>query len=814
MSSRVLISYHPYSATDPGIPGKQIGHWPCSWISLPEIGDEPHTAAYRLRFRSAKQETVRIHVSADERYVLFLDGCLLGRGPERGAPDCWFFETYDLDLAPGEHVLAARAWYMGEKLRPTAQMSVHPGFILSPEGDDETIKRLGTGRAPWEGKRLSGYSLLKPVNAWGTGACTCLRPEACDRDHEQGGGEGWAPVETGLPGFHPELKQVNVPRSHLLHPAPLPPMMYEPRRIGTVRFIEQPDTADPFELTRRQVLERNAIEQEKAAWTALLHKGKPLTIARGTRRRVLVDLDDYYCAYPVLTASGGAGATIHLEWAESLYHELKTTWDAPPTFIYGRSKGNRDEISGKYFVGERDTFLPDGGPDRVYEPLWWQAGRYVQWVIQTADEPLTLDAFELRETRYPMQAESSFECDDPGFMAALPLMQRALLTGAHECYFDCPYYEQLMYLGDTRLEALVTAGLTHDSRLPEKAIRMFNISRRSDGLPQGRFPSDHFIILRLFSLYWTNMIYDYACWQNNLPLVRSWMPPLRNVLDVWWSFKDDNGSIRSPGSWNFVDWTNAPGWVRHAPPGGGDGFCAVVNWHLIYSLTRAAELEDCVGEPEMAQLHRRRAQELADAAVRLFWNEERGLFADDPSHDYFSEHAQCFALLSGLTDPARTRRIEQALGAGDGIVKATIYFSHYYLEVCRMLERMDWFSERLNIWRALPGIGMKTTYEMPDPTRSDNHGWGAHPIYHAFATLLGIRPASPGYRSVQIKPQLGWLTAARGKAVHPDGFIEADFRKSGDVVSGTVSLPDGIGGTLEANGQTFHLKPGVKNFQF
>jgi hypothetical protein len=229
---------------------------------------------------------------------------------------------------------------------------------------------------------------------------------------------------------------------------------------------------------------------------------------------------------------------------------------------------------------------------------------------------------------------------------------------------------------------------------------------------------------------------------------------------------------------------------------------------------RAAELEEYTGEPEMAKLHRRRATELAAVAIKLFWNKKKGLFADDLSQKYFSEHTQCFALLSGLVSKTHQKQIEKALETESGIAKATIFFSHYYFELCNLLGRMDWFSKRLNIWRELPGLGMKTTYEMPGDSRSDNHGWGSHPLYHSFATLLGIRPASMGYRSVHIKPQLGWLTKASGKAIHPDGFIKASFRKDGDKITGKISLPKGLGGILEVNGKKIRLAPGVKNFVF
>jgi len=812
MNKRVFLSEHPYPECGDGNP-LGAGNWPCAWISLQDNGFAPQVAAYRLKFQVEKEETVRIHVSADERYVLYLDGERIGQGPERGAPHWWFFESYDLDLAVGEHTLVARTWFMGPGLRPEAQMSVHPGFILSAEGD--WIDRIGTGNAAWEGKHLPGYEFIKPTNAWGSGANLTIHADQFVWEHEKGEGKNWKPVEAHSPGFHPDFKEVAVEPAHIMQPATLPPMMHEKRRIGTVRFIEEINSVEKNKLADRTLLPKNDREAEKSEWNSLLQEGRPLEIPAHSWRRILIDLENYYCAYHTLKTSGGKGASIRVDWAESLYHELKTDWDAPPTFIYGRPKGNRDEILNKYFIGEGDLFLPDGEKNRTFEPLWWQAGRYIQFIIETTDQPLVLDDFYFHETRYPLKNETSFLSDDEAFQTVLPIMERALQTNAHETYFDCPYYEQLMYTGDTRLETLVTYSITADSRLPEKALRMFDVSRWHNGLTQGRYPSEKWVDLPPFALYWTNMVHDYALWRNNRDLVRTYLPGVRAVLDGWYRHKMPNGKIQSPGNWNFVDWVQHDGWDENGiPPGGQNGLSSILNWHLIYSLIRAAELEDFVGEPEMAQLQRRRATELAAVTVELFWNEKKGLFSDDVAQEHYSEHAQCFALLSGLVDRFRRKRIEQALTSENDMARATIYFSHYYLETCQLLGRMDLFFERIDkIWKKLPEIGMKTTYEMPGDSRSDNHAWGSHPIYHSFASILGIRPSAMGYRKVHIKPQLGPLNEVSGKAIHPNGFIEASFQREGKKLTGEISLPEGIGGTLEINGETIRLECGAKNFK-
>ena len=67
--------------------------------------DQTAVVAYRLKFTLSKAAVIRAHVSADQRYELFVDGVRVGRGSERGDRQNWFFESYDLDVPAGERQL-------------------------------------------------------------------------------------------------------------------------------------------------------------------------------------------------------------------------------------------------------------------------------------------------------------------------------------------------------------------------------------------------------------------------------------------------------------------------------------------------------------------------------------------------------------------------------------------------------------------------------------------------------------------------------------------------------------------------------------
>ena len=788
MTSRIIISQDPFISYNSDKTWRERGLWPCQWITCPEAGTPPFVTAYRLHFtldEATATAVIPIHVTADERYELYLDGVQIGRGSERGDANNWFYESYELTAVPGAHVLAARVWSLGPK-RPIAQMSVRPGFLLCAEGEWHDL--LSTGTAAWQAKRLVGYQFETSQRVYWRGARIKVDGTQFPWGFEKGVGDGW---QTAVPGEQAVGRVVDYTwhNIHRLQPATLPPMLDKEVRTGQVRHVAATDTAVPIHAAVN-------LPEEQPAWQTLLTTPQSsIIIPPNTRRRILFDLENYYCLYPELLVSGGAGSQIQLHSAESLYLNPNTD-----------EKGHRDEIEGKRFVGIGDRFLPDGGDNRQFDTLWWQAGRYWELAIETAASALTIHRLTMRETRYPLEMESAFEASDGRLQTIMPMLERSMQMCSHETFYDAPYYEELMYAGDTRLEMLITYIMSHDDRLPRKAIRMYDSSRASSGLTQARYPSWETQVIPPFALYWVMMLHDYAYWRDDPAFVRRYLPGMRATLEAFQRFMDDDGLLSAPEGWNFMDWH--PSWAAGIPPEALDGRNGMFNWLLAYTLTLAADLESKVGEPELAQLWQRRAVNLAQRATAAFFDESRGLLAEDEAKQVFTEHSQVLALLSGLLNIPHHAQVADGLLQAPDLLRATYYFSYYLFETYRLLGKTDAFLNRLQAWHILPDCGLKTTIEQPEPTRSDCHAWAAHPLFHYFTTILGIRPGSLGFRTVDILPQLGSLDWAAGEMMHPQGKISIRIKPANNVLRAVICLPNVLTGKLFLGEQMFPLGGG------
>jgi len=137
--------------------------WEAHWINVP---NEPLHDYGVYQFRKtftlpSKPASFIIHVSADNRYKLFVNGKFVSLGPARGDIFHWNFETVDIApyLQNGKNAIAAIVWNYGD-MRPEAQISYQTGFIL--QGNSEAEKMINTDKT-WKCRRDNSYAAKEPI---------------------------------------------------------------------------------------------------------------------------------------------------------------------------------------------------------------------------------------------------------------------------------------------------------------------------------------------------------------------------------------------------------------------------------------------------------------------------------------------------------------------------------------------------------------------------------------------------------------------------------------------------------------------------
>ncbi|MFA9479984.1 alpha-L-rhamnosidase C-terminal domain-containing protein [Phycisphaerales bacterium AB-hyl4] len=758
-----------------------------AWVWHPDCAvDEPAVLQFTNTFSLDEPTTIRLHLSADQRYELLFDGRYVGMGPDRCDLDHWSFASYEIDLAAGTHRFDVLAWWIGADA-PTAQVSRRGGFICAAEGLEA---QLNTGTGSWQVQRRAGWSFVhKDMQAYhAIGAAQTIDGLAW---HEP----AKAPLQPSVVATPIKTNDYGIVADQWhLHPSPLPDLLRRPIRPGRIRAVWVGDGDI--------VHTESTCHEQVQAWNQLITQGQSINVPARTVTRILWDLENYHCGFANATLSGGNGSALTFEWAESLYSLDKQGQRSP-------HKNHRDEIEGKAFFGFGDTFLNDGGEHRDYRSCWWRSGRYVCLTVRTGDEPLRLENVGILETRYLWQPTATWHCNDDELAPVADLAVRGLQMCMHETYMDCPYYEQMMYVGDTRLQMLVGYICSPDDRLTRRGIELFDWSRSKMGLVAERYPSTPLQISATFSLIWISMVKDYAWWRHDPNWVRQRLVGVRCLLEQFRPMLNESGLLGSMPGWSFVDWT--PEWTNGCPPVGPDGVSAIYNLLLIHALRDAVALEEAYGEPALARRWQDTADQLSKQVVEIFWHEPSGCLADDARHQHFSEHAQCLALLTRTLVGDKADAALARLLNGEGLAHTTIYFSFYLLETLYRFGQGDRMMQQFAFWKRLVQQGLRTPVELPEPTRSDCHAWGAHPLFHFHASLAGIRPAAPGFSQVRIAPVAGTgLRRIESRIPHPAGEVRASLRIDPHTnhCQGEVVTPPGISGTFAWADQSVDLMAG------
>lgn len=709
--------------------------WPAKWIWAPGRGAAFEVVQFSLRFAvKPGNGPLTFHVSADNRYKLYLDGMFLGLGPQRGDLAHWYFDSYQIpqNVDEGEHVLSAVVWHIRDDA-PLAQISSRPAFLLAAEGIYRDTLSTDT---KWQCRRWPGNAVLAvPEEAYAAGPGfemtgwtdddLCPSRKTLEREFHSA-----VLISLGKYARDSRAKYSDV--AWRLTPRTIAALEARSERLGVCRRAEMLSCSDKtFSVSCTDI-------------DALLanDRGAALTIPPHTHLKFLIDHSVLTMGYPIMHANKGRGAIVTFAYQEALQR-------CPADIL---SKGHRDEIEGRAILGIVDRFCPDGRQKVMLEPLWFRCWRYIEVEIQTGQEPLELPTWYYRTTGYPLELKAGIKAD-PSWERLLEPGFRTMRLCAGETYFDCPYYEQLQYVGDTRIQALLSYLISGEDRLAREAIDTFDRSREANGLTPCCFPNRTFGVIPVFSLIYVAMLYDFLMWRGDKDFVRRHSDAVEAILRGFEIFLNADGLVGIVPGWAYVDWVNAEGWDEGVPPGAHEGNSYLLNFHYLYALQQAALLFKHLGDAKRGEEYRRKADLLQRRLQKCAYHVSSQLFVDDVSGRYVSQHTNIMAI---LTDTHKGilhgEKLLLHILRREDVVKVSPYFSFYLFEAMYHVGRGDLIGTSLKLWHEMLANGLTTFTETAEPTRSDCHAWSAHPLYHYYASILGVRPTKPGCEEMVIAP--------------------------------------------------------------
>jgi len=762
---------------------KQVKTWSASWIRCP---DAPESDYGVMLFRKTielpqKPATYIVHISADNRYKLYINGKPGSIGPQLSDTRHWRYETIDIApyLVQGKNVIAVEVANWGPD-RFYGIISLRTALIMQGASDREKAVNTPEGWKAIHNKAyhplhinwVYGVDIVGGFYASNPGDSIVMKDYPAQWNSSSYDDRDWKKAEW----IWKANNENESGHYWLMKPRTTPQVIQNKER---------------FVLIARS----NGVDN-----TAGFNNGKsPLTIKPNSKVSILLDFGKITIGFPELLFSGGKGGKVTLRYAENLMRP-------------DRSKGDRNVIEGKTIRGVHDVIMPDGRADFIFAPLWYRAFRYAQIDIETKDDPLVLSDFYNVTTVSPILRKAVFECSDPVYKKIDDICWYTAYICTQDNLISDAYYEQMMYVGDSKVHALVNLYMTGEDVWLRNAIEQFNYSRLPNGLLTSCYPVRASFYHINFSLYWIDMIYDFMMHCSDKEFVRAYANNIGETLQWFEENKNERGLIGGNFGKFFIDWYNDPPFAgKGLSPGSEKGNSATITLQYAYTLMHAAEIYNYLGMNSDAEICKQRAEKAKNDVFKACWNVGRELLAENPDGKFFDERANTLAIKAGMFNLKSQKELFIRCMNDSSISKPVYFFRFHTFDVMRELGLGDYFDSQLDIWKELLPLNLTTTPERQARQRSDAHPWSAYPSVAFIKVLAGIMPAEPEFKSVDIAPSFGHLQYIKASYPHYFGDIIVDLRKTkSGGVEGTVNLPERLTGKFRFSDTVITLKPGIQ----
>lgn len=448
----------------------------------------------------------------------------------------------------------------------------------------------------------------------------------------------------------------------------------------------------------------------------------------------------------------------------------------------------------------------------TFTSLARRSGRFLFITLRNQTRPATIHSFDLVESTYPVQRAGWFECSDPRLTDIWKISERTLKLCMEDSFTDCPLYEQTLWVGDSRNEAVFGYTAFGSADLALRCMRLAAYSLEEYPIVLCQVPSTWGTLLPAWSFLWGIMAWDYYEYTGDREAIAWVYPYLIKNLRGAAQYTDSRGLFSGP-FWNMFDWTSID-----------DGHNTVLHNSMFAAGAADAALKcaEVLGDQEHVGWLREYRDQLVNGLNALY-DEKKGAYPDSVHNDGKISEKTCMhtAFLALLYDVApekwRATLLDKVLNPPEGTTGVGSPFAMLYLyDALEKMGQGDRVVEQiLKCYQPMLDTGATTVWEsFPDgttgsdgfPTRSHTHAWSSAPIHSLNRIVLGIVPEAPGGKAFRVSPRLNNLEWARGASGSVAGPVEVSWKRAGDTLTVDAKASEGVALRFERNDSHEGLK--------
>ncbi|MCL2645945.1 MAG: family 78 glycoside hydrolase catalytic domain [Phycisphaerales bacterium] len=734
--------------------------WEGRWIWL--TGCDPRKentyALFRREFSVGETKEVRVFISADTKYRLYVNGKFIGQGPPLSMPFFQYYNEHDLSgvLRQGENCIGVIVYHSG--IQPQAR----GGVLAEVVGADG--KAIVATDASWRGMICRAWQ--EKTFHFRMNVTAPFQEHFDSRAFP----DGFA--EVGFDGEAAKFREVEVVGGR--PPTALPWSRLVPRDIAYLK--EEPMLAVGVEVGESLGLNNRMRPEDLATTLSQPMVATKRTKVEGAEKLVtgegcavvqcstehLEDMGTDGIYEPSVLLDFGKVVTGYLELELEVPGEAEVEIGYAERLIDGHFN---IAIEGQF----ADRYVMKGGRQR-FVPFNWRAFRYVKLKFRNAFEPVKVHGVRVLISRYPFENRGGFAGSDAMLNKIFEISRYTLRLCSNEALMDTPWREAAQWLGDV---AAVTQPAIHacfgDAALTGKFLRqaamnqyqtglLSNTSNISKGGMDWMIPD--------YSLWWIIGLWEQYMYTGQRRWVEAFYPQVLRILQGHLCHVNERGLVEDMPFWVFVDWADVD----------KRGECAAYNAIFYGTLAVVEQMAELKGDKSTLETVRTVREAIKANFMERLFDAKRGLVADarigEELSSKTSEQGNMAAIRFGLVDEAVAKQIVSRVFEGSprkDVTEAQPFFMVVVLQALQRVGRMDlairlmkdrWGKRMVDrgatsVFEEWSINGSRRSGKFEPFMRTQSHAWSACPAEFLIRHLMGLEIVGAGCERIRLAP--AWL---------------------------------------------------------